>query len=147
MVPVMKEAGPGSHSDDDVFIDDDNVPKAKSRKLVWRSRGLETVYYLCDTLNINDKFDAQGNISGGLFPRPRIVGDQISSKKPVKGLPRNCYDEKWLAALDSDDREDLDVRDEDADLSIPPHLEQYVVSVVFLCWSHRARTNPVLQVT
>ncbi len=123
----MKEAGPGSHSDDEIIMNG-GVPTARSRRLVWRSKKMGKAYYICDALNLDDKFDAQGNIKSGLFPRPRIIGDVESTKKPVKGLPRNCYDEEWLAAMDSDDREDLGVRDEEADLSIPPKLEKYVSS-------------------
>lgn len=124
LVPIIKKAGRGSHSDDDLVMID-NVPTAKSRKLRWRGGRLSKAFYVCDGLNIEDKFDEEGFVQAGLFPRPRIVGEQESTRKPVKGLPRNCYDQEWLSGLDSDEREDLDVQDEEANLDIPRHLEAY----------------------
>lgn len=72
LVPIIKKARCGSHSDDDLVMID-NVPTAKSRKIRWRGGRLSKAFYVCNSLNIKDKFDEEGFVRAGLFPRPRAV--------------------------------------------------------------------------
>ncbi len=122
LVPILKRAGRGIHSDDELVQDDGNT-WAVAKKMRWRNGRVGHVVEVCDALNMADKYDAEGKLKSGTHPRPRITGEDETTRQPVKGLPKNFYSESWLVGLDSDVREDLGATSE-VDLNIPSDAER-----------------------
>ena len=124
-VPLLERAGRGIHSDDEISVIG-GIPMSVTRQMVWRSEELADSLYTCDVLNRAAKFDEAGEVKTGTWPRPRIPGAPPSSRPPVKGLPRNCYSKGWLEDLDSDELEDLEIEEEEVDLSVSARLNESI---------------------
>lgn len=57
----------------------------------------------------------------GNAPRFRVPSHSKEPGSPVRGLPRNCYNETWLKSLCPWQLEQLQVKDIDYDFYVPPN--------------------------
>lgn len=77
------------------------------RILDWRSERLEP--YLDHLDRAKQPINAFGKLTPGNVPRQRVrqVGGKILRVQAVPGLPRNFYDDMWVAGLSGADRSAL----------------------------------------
>lgn len=90
----------------------------------WQSQAFRNFLWLLDTLYREDWEDpVHRRAMGGNIPRVRVLPPQGEEKAevgvPPIGLPRNCYDSKWVASLSPHVRAELEIKEEDYDFSIP----------------------------
>ena len=100
-VPILEELHFKGTSDDEKV-------EVKGQKfylinaLHWRSKEFTEFLHVFDRIYISNKIDGTINSTGN-YPRLRVERQEpkVSSLKlkPVPGLPRNCYDEKFLKGL------------------------------------------------
>jgi uncharacterized circularly permuted ATP-grasp superfamily protein len=81
---------------------------------VWRS--LEVIPWLqvIDEAHLDSRFSESGRATRGNWVRHRVrSGTRVDdTRPPVTGLPRNFYDEEWLAQLSRTELEALEVQEE-----------------------------------
>ncbi|KZS99613.1 uncharacterized protein LAESUDRAFT_667790 [Laetiporus sulphureus 93-53] len=81
-------------------------------RLNWRSSEFETWLKVFDWMHLSSRFTAESKPKRGAFPRYRRRGSRRLEQlgAPVAGLPRNCYDERWLAGLGEVERVSLSIQ-------------------------------------
>ena len=96
--------------------------------LPWRSKMLTEVMEILDLLHISSRYTPDGKPGPGNWPRARYPSSTRENKaSPPRGLPRNCYDARWLDSLS---REAIQVLrpEPEIDLTISERLKQFVFS-------------------
>ena len=84
----------------------------------WRSSLVTSFLRLFDKIHLSSRFTSLGRPKRGAFPHRRFPSRRVGqSRKPVPGLPRNFYDETWLASLEEFERDALNIQPE-RDLSV-----------------------------
>lgn len=77
-----------------------------------------------DRVHLSTHFKDNGRATPGAFPRYRFPTRRVEqAAMPLKGLPRNFYDESWLETLTENEVEELNIQS-DLDLSHTPAIQQ-----------------------
>ncbi|PIL35031.1 hypothetical protein GSI_02818 [Ganoderma sinense ZZ0214-1] len=115
-------------SDEPAFGTDDRQSQFKLYYIIeaaWQSQDFKKFVWALDQWYL---YYARPKVGmkqrGGNLPRvrealPKGKARVVDSIAP-RGLWRNCYDEDWLKNLKVSEREDLNMRDEDYDFTLPP---------------------------
>lgn len=108
---MIASLGLGGMSEDDSG-DENSRNRNRERTFVvrildWRSDRLEP--YLDHIDYAKQPINAFGRLTPGNVPRKRVrqVGGKILRLQAVSGLPRNFYDDMWMAGLSAADRSAL----------------------------------------
>lgn len=130
---------------------DESEGDASNKKLVitklpWRAHGIRAWMQTLDNLDLVHRFEDGVRSTPGNFPRPRSdpqledpprVVVETRRHRPVKGLPRNFYDSKWLGKLPEYEVDRLSIQPP-IDLTFPPGIARcvirYLPSVIFTHW-------------
>ena len=84
----------------------------------WRSPLVTPFIRLFDKIHLSSRFTSLNRPKRGAFPHRRFPSRRVGHPiKPVRGLPRNFYDETWLANLEEFEMRALDIQPE-RDLSL-----------------------------
>ncbi|KZV59118.1 hypothetical protein PENSPDRAFT_672576 [Peniophora sp. CONT] len=93
--------------------------------LLWRAPALNKALRTGCLLHLTNRFNDDGRPSRGAWPRLRLPPPPstpgVMPRKPISGLPRNCYNPEWLKTLDKEAIRDLNAKEE-VDLSVPEEL-------------------------
>jgi hypothetical protein len=97
---------------------------------VWRAPAISSWLLIIDRVYISLRFQPDGRPTRGNWVRFRLPSDLVNkSAIPVKGLPENFYDQKWLATLTERERKKLKVK-KTISLAHAPEIIEYV----FVCF-------------
>ena len=99
-----------SSEDSDREQETSDIKTYRVRRMPWR-RDLTKIIGL---LELERRIDKSVFQPQGLLPVPRTRDSQApaSSRAEVRGLPLAFYDEKWYASLTEEQKEDLEVSEE-----------------------------------
>lgn len=80
----------------------------------WRAKRITTWLRVFDSLYRRLRMNDAKQSSPGSHPHSRFYSNKVSARRPpVKGLPRNAYDPKWLKGLHQYDRKHLLIQEVD----------------------------------
>jgi hypothetical protein len=108
---MIASLGLGGMSEDDSGDENSRIHNRERKFVVriwdWRSDRLEP--YLDHIDRAKQPINAFGKLTSGNVPRKRVrqVGGKIFRVQAVPGLPRNFYDDMWVAGLSGADRSAL----------------------------------------
>ena len=116
----------------DEHVPHSDPPARRVFVLYWRSAELTELLMKLDALHMSTHFKSNGKPKPGRFPeiRKRMTGNSKyvdHDATPVRGLPRNCYDQEWLDGL-SDELLTWLAPKPEVDLSLSENAEAYVTS-------------------
>ncbi|KAF8058574.1 hypothetical protein FPV67DRAFT_1428039 [Lyophyllum atratum] len=99
-------------------------------KLRWRDSSVDEWLKVFDKLHLSTRFNLANEPGPGQFPHRRVVSTELARRgdDPVKGLPRNFYDEEWLRGLNKSTRDKLNIQDA-VDLSFSTEILRFVLPV------------------
>ena len=109
----------------------------KIRAPWWRSTELTIWLRSLDLLYLIRRFNTAGKASRGNMPRTRVESSPTTydrTKGAIKGLPRNCYNPRFLSQLKRGHIEALGIEDVDYDFTMPSSLQLYD-SISFKCYA------------
>ncbi|TDL19987.1 hypothetical protein BD410DRAFT_791361 [Rickenella mellea] len=92
----------------------------------WRSPNVTEWLRPLDLVHLSSRFDSMGNATRGKWPRRRVPSRRVNNdSRPVPGLPRAFYNPDWLATLEVDALEDLNIQEQRFNLSHSPEILQF----------------------
>jgi hypothetical protein len=96
----------------------------------WRSSLVTTFLRHFDKIHLSSRFTSLDRPKRGAFPHRRWPSRRVDhSSKPVPRLPKNFYDDAWLATLEEFELLELDIQPE-YDLSLSPSVLRYATHCV-----------------
>ncbi|KAI9068908.1 hypothetical protein FKP32DRAFT_1671811 [Trametes sanguinea] len=98
-------------------------PCYKVFKKHWRNPTISLWLRLFDSIYRRLRFNEVEKNTPGAHPHMRLYTDEVSTDRPpVKGLPRNAYNDTWYNSLNEFDRQQLAAQPETYDFSHPDEL-------------------------
>lgn len=104
---------------DDERDDSSWMKRYRILKIKGRSRDLELLFRIVDTVERLDRGATSGGATRGKEPRLRFLSNKFSKRTfHFRSLPINLYDSAWLADMEDFEREGLAIDDDSVDLSV-----------------------------
>lgn len=97
----------------------------------WRNEHVCKWVHTMDKVYIASRFQGDGRATRGNWPRIRHISGRIDrNARAVPGLPHNFYAPEFLASLDYDEQQELDIQPA-FDMQFTERVKEYVLQTVY----------------
>ena len=124
--PFMKRLGVDGMSSDEEDCSDPARTRLKILKKRWRSSSVTSLMRIADALHRRWRSTQGDGPLRGAQPLDRYLSDEFSASggpvavlpRPVAGLPRNAYEDRWLTSLSTVRQSEINAIDVALDFTI-----------------------------